>query len=220
MGVTTSPNPRLRFTPGAPAGGARDSLCMLSGETRVPRDPRPAWEAALVAMAPLTKAPAWLLGRSLARRAGCGIGCRARRPFAHQPGGAGAAGSWPPPLQCLPRCAPSAGIMGGSAAADAVEEAGRGRAQGLEGRVGLVQAGSRSSGSPETRDPRQENKTLEGAGAHPRSGGSWSRKMARSSLSYPGLFPSSALGPVQDRFAPCLLPACLTSVFGFFCRWK
>lgn len=186
----------------------------------VPRDPRPAWEAALVALAPSTKAPAWLLGRSLAGRAGRGIGWRARRPLAHQPGGAGAAGSWPPPLQYLPRCAPSAGIMGGPAAADAVVEAGRGRALGLEGRGGRVQAGSGSWGSPEAGEPKQENKTLEGAGAHQRWGGSWSRKMVPASLSSPGAFPSSASGPVLDCFAPCLLPACLISVFGFFCRWK
>lgn len=222
MGYLPTPPPYrgLRCTLGAPAGGAGDSLCVLPEEGRAPRDPRPAWEAALVAMAPLTKAPAWLLGRSLAGRAGCRIGWRVRRPLAHQPGGAGAAGSWPPPLQCLPRCAPSAGIMGGPAAADAVKEAGRGRAQGLEGRGGRAQAGSGSRGSREAREPRQENKTLEGAGAHPRSGGSWSRKTVRSSLSSLGPFSSSALRPVQDRFAPCPLPARLTSVFGFFCRWK
>lgn len=198
----------------------RGLLVYVAGGLGVPRDPRPAWEAALVAMAPSTKAPAWLLGRSLAGRAGRGIGWRARRPLAHQPGGAGAAGSWPPPLQCLPRCAPSAGIMGGPAAADAVVEAGRGRSLGLEGRGGRVSAGSGSLESPEAREPKQKNKTLEGAGAHRRWGGSWSRKMVPYSLSSPGPFPSSALGPVQDCFAPCLLPACLTSVFGFFCRWK
>lgn len=56
---------------------------MLVAWWGVPRDSRPAWEAALVAMASTTKAPAWLLGRSLAGRAGRGIGWRARRPLAH-----------------------------------------------------------------------------------------------------------------------------------------
>jgi len=183
---------------------------------RVPRDPRPAWEAALVAMAPSTKAPAWLLGRSLAGRAGRGIGWRARRPLAHQPGGAGAAGSWPPPLQCLPRCAPSAGIMGGPAAADAVVEAGRGRALGLEGRGGRVQAASGSRGSPEAGEPKQENKTLEGAGAQQCWGGSWSRKMVPSSLSSPGPSPPVCWGLCWTALLlACYRPASPVSLASF-----
>lgn len=186
----------------------------------MPRDPRPAWEAALVAMAPSTKAPAWLLGRSLAGRAGRGIGWRARRPLAHQPGGAGAAGSWPPPLQCLPRCAPSAGIMGGPAAADAVVEAGRGRALGLEGRGGRVPAGSGSLGSPEAQEPKQENKTLEGAGAHRRWGGSWSRKMVPVQPFFSRPLPLQCAGACAGLL--CSLPATRLphQCLWLFCRWK
>lgn len=206
-----SPHPSpLRRTPVAPAGSAGDALCM------VPRDPRPAWEAALVAMAPSTKAPAWLLGRSLAGRAGRGIGWRARRPLAHQPGGAGAAGSWPPPLQCLPRCAPSAGIMGGPAAADAVLEAGRGRALGLEGRGGRVQARSGALGSPEAREPKQENKTLEGAGAHQCWGGSWSRKMVRAAFLLPAPSPPVRWGLCRTALLlDCYQPASPVSLASF-----
>lgn len=88
-------------------------------------------------------APASRLGRSSPRRpcprpAGHGDWLASAPPLHTSLAGGGEgspAGSWPPPpLQCLPPCAP-AGIMGGPPA-DAPEEAGRGRA----GRAGKDEA--------------------------------------------------------------------------------
>lgn len=119
---------RKRGAPGSPAcQGAAADLGSGQRSSAAPSaaPPPPGWAGP----APGGPAPA--------RRA-TGIGWRARRPLHTSLAGGGEgspAGSWPPPpLQCLPPCAP-AGIMGGPPA-DAPEEAGRGRA----GRAGRDEA--------------------------------------------------------------------------------
>lgn len=109
-----------------------------------------------------------------------------------------------------------AGIMGGPAAADAVLEAGRGRALGLEGRGGRVQARSGALGSPEAREPKQENKTLEGAGAHQCWGGSWSRKMVRAAFLLPAPSPPVRWGLCRTALLlDCYQPASPVSLASF-----
>lgn len=115
-----SPTRRRWGDLGSPAGpgaaaGLGCSQCVSAAPSAVP--PPPGWAGP----APGGPAPAW---------PAAGIGWRARRPLHTSLAGGGEgsqAGSWPPPpLQCLPPCAP-AGIMGGPPA-HAPEEAGRGRA--------------------------------------------------------------------------------------------
>lgn len=184
-------------TSGSRAGGERMSsaCCLVRGV--VPRDPRPAWEAALVAKAHWTEASAWLLGRSLKGRARRGIGWCEHRPLAHQPGGAGAAGSWLPPLQFFARCVPSAGIMGGPVAANAVEEARRGSAGGPGGGRGAACRPGEGPWDPERPEkPDRKTKHWKVQGPDPRLGGNWSKMMmTRSSLSSRPL--THARGSVQ-----------------------
>lgn len=168
-----SPTRRRWGDLGSPAGpgaaaGLGCSQCVSAAPSAVP--PPPGWAGP----APGGPAPAW---------PAAGIGWRARRPLHTSLAGGGEgsqAGSWPPPpLQCLPPCAP-AGIMGGPPA-HAPEEAGRGRA-GRAGRDRPAQTQEERQylvcvcGSEEGGKTRNENKNT-GRRTSPstaaRLGGSW-----------------------------------------------